>query len=64
MITKNKRRQDSDTTLEVGRQILEVYAESRLRPFRRRSERTRRPPTVAILLRKPCRRLRTSLEGW
>jgi hypothetical protein len=35
-----------------------------LRPFARRAASTRRPATVAIRARKPCRRLRTSLLGW
>jgi len=39
-------------------------AESFLRPLARRLARMLRPPTVAVRLRKPCRRLRTSFEGW
>ncbi len=38
-------------------------AESRFRPLARRAAITLRPPTVAILARNPCRRLRTSLLG-
>jgi len=40
------------------------YADSFLRPRLRRAAMTLRPPTVAILCRKPCRRLRTRLLGW
>lgn len=39
-------------------------AERRLRPRDRRAAITFRPPTVAILARKPWRRLRTILLGW
>jgi len=35
----------------------------RLRPRARRAESTRRPPVVAMRVRKPWRRLRTSLLG-
>src|SRR6476646_7919031 len=38
-------------------------ADSRLRPRARRAESTLRPPVVAIRVRKPWRRLRTSLLG-
>jgi len=41
-----------------------IHALSRLRPRARRAATTLRPPLVAILARKPCRRLRTSLLGW
>jgi len=44
--------------------VVRPQAESRFRPFRRRLAITRRPPTVAIRLRKPWRRLRTNLLGW
>ena len=40
------------------------HADRRLRPLARRRATTLRPPVVAIRLRKPCRRLRTSLLGW
>ena len=39
-------------------------ADSRLRPFARRLASTRRPPTVAMRLRKPWRRLRIRTLGW
>ena len=41
-----------------------AQADSRLRPFARRAASTRRPATVDMRARKPCRRLRTSLLGW
>jgi len=47
--------------LEVRLQCLQ--AESRLRPRERRAAMTLRPPFVAMRVRKPCRRLRTSLLG-
>ncbi len=40
------------------------YALSVLRPRSRRAFRTLRPAFVAILARKPWRRLRTRLDGW
>jgi hypothetical protein len=40
-----------------------IYAERRLRPLLRRAVITRRPPGVAILERKPWRRLRTNTLG-
>jgi hypothetical protein len=40
-----------------------AQAESRLRPLARRRAITRMPPLVSIRLRKPWRRLRTSLLG-
>ena len=43
---------------------LPPHADRRLRPFARRRATTLRPPVVAMRLRKPCRRLRTSLLGW
>ncbi len=39
------------------------YAESFFRPLARRLAITLRPPTVSMRARKPCRRLRTSLDG-
>src|SRR5262249_39088070 len=36
----------------------------RLRPLARRAASTLRPPTVFILARKPCVRLRLTTEGW
>ena len=41
-----------------------TQAESRWRPLARRRPSTRRPFRVARRARKPCRRLRTRLEGW
>ena len=41
-----------------------AQADNRLRPFLRRFERTRLPPTVDIRERNPWRRLRTNLLGW
>ena len=58
-------------TLELSETITGIFcvawpphADKRLRPFARRAASTRRPATVAIRARKPCRRLRTSLLGW
>jgi hypothetical protein len=58
-------------TLELSETITAIFcvarpphADKRLRPFARRAASTRRPATVAIRARKPCRRLRTSLLGW
>src|SRR5690606_21869674 len=47
-----------------GQGIVSAQALSRLRPRLRRAATTPRPPLVAMRARKPCRRLRTSLEGW
>ncbi len=43
--------------------IAAAQADRRLRPLALRLASTSRPPLVAMRARKPCRRLRTSLDG-
>jgi hypothetical protein len=43
--------------------VRRLQALSRLRPRARRAASTRRPPFLAMRVRKPWRRLRTSLLG-
>jgi hypothetical protein len=55
---------DLDGSARVhGRSLFGGQAESLLRPWARRRARTWRPFLVAMRLRKPWRRLRTSLLG-
>jgi hypothetical protein len=53
--------QPDDRSCRGGRCLAQAL--SRLRPRARRAAITFRPPTVAIRLRKPWRRLRTSRLG-
>ena len=51
-------------TLQRMPERKENYADSFLRPRRRRLRRTLRPPVVALRAKKPWRRARTRLLGW
>lgn len=50
--------------LGAGTVLADAQLDRRFRPLARRRAITRRPPTVAMRARKPCRRLRTMLLGW